>query len=120
MRTLKFTVDRQIHNQQHQHNTQAYIQQVLCQQLGDFGFSLSHLTHQHGQLAIQVEHNQIELNIQCQDVEQHVSCMISAHANEEQDWFGKIETQSVIKQLAQTVETTLKKEQGFAQFEWKA
>ena len=48
-----------------------------------------------------------------------LTCQISAHADEEQVWFKKIETQSMIKQLAHAVENTLKKDDAFSGFEWK-
>nr|ART89878.1 hypothetical protein [uncultured bacterium] len=47
-------------------------------------------------------------------------CEISSHPEEEQDWFSRIEMQSVIKQLAQAVENTLKQDKSFAEFEWKS
>ena len=52
--------------------------------------------------------------------EGHLVCRINAHADEEQDWFEKIEMQSVIKQLGQAIETTLKNDESFSQFEWKS
>ncbi len=55
-----------------------------------------------------------------QDGEGHLVCRINAHADEEQDWFEKIEMQSVIKQLGQAIETTLKTDESFSQFEWKS
>lgn len=47
-------------------------------------------------------------------------CEISANPDEEQDWFEKIETQSIIRQLAQAVENSLKADQSFSEFVWKS
>lgn len=39
--------------------------------------------------------------------------------NEEQDWLERITEQSLLNQLAQAVENTLKEDQSFSEFEWK-
>ncbi len=47
-------------------------------------------------------------------------CEISANPDEEQDWFEKIETQSIIRQLAQAVENSLKADHSFQHLSGKA
>lgn len=123
MRKLNFTVDsnHQRFTQENNYVLHHFITDLLSDQLIGYGFKTEKIKNQEGHLAIQVESNPIELIVHCQDQNQQglTPCAISAHANEEQEWFAKIETQSVIKQLAQAVEETLKKENGFASFVWQ-
>ncbi|MBP8005986.1 MAG: hypothetical protein KAZ18_03705, partial [Acinetobacter sp.] len=69
-----------------------------------------------------IDNHQLPLSILCsqQDTEGHILCEISANPQQEQVWFEKIETQSIIRQLAQAVENSLKAEHSFSQFVWKS
>lgn len=69
-----------------------------------------------------VEDHPVAIGVNCSVKDENglLVCEITAHANEEQDWFSRIETQSVIKQLSQAVENTLKEDQSFSAFEWKS
>ncbi|MDA1255856.1 MAG: hypothetical protein O2928_15405, partial [Proteobacteria bacterium] len=44
----------------------------------------------------------------------------TANPQRELAWFEKIETQSIIRQLAQAVENSLKAEHSFSDFVWKS
>lgn len=123
MRKLQFTADCKQHDHSTDnvcHVTQAYVTDLLSKQLGEHGFKMGRVDSANDQLAIQVEENPIELAVNCsQKNDQGVLvCEISAHANEEQDWFSKIETQSVIKQLSQAVEETLRQDKNLNDFVW--
>jgi hypothetical protein len=46
-------------------------------------------------------------------------CEIASYPDEEQDWLDRIAERSLLNQLAQAVETTLKTDKSFTEFEWK-
>ncbi|NHC04823.1 hypothetical protein G9F31_13810 [Acinetobacter sp. 187] len=124
MRKLQFTADCREHDHSQEnvcHVTQGYVTELLSKKLVEHGFKMGNVQSANEQLAIQVEDNPIELGVNCslKNKDGVLVCEISAHANEEQDWFEKIETQSVIKQLAQAVEDTLKQDAHFSEFSWK-
>lgn len=126
MRTLQFTANCEKHaqsNAQHENAcvvTQGYVTDLLATQLSQYGFK-TETTETEENLAISVENHPIGLGVHCRLNEAGLlTCQISAHADEEQVWFKKIETQSMIKQLANAVENTLKKDAAFSGFEWKA
>ena len=125
MRTLQFTANCENHvkNTAHGanacHVTQEYVTDLLAKQLSQYGFKVE-MTHSEDKLAVSVENHPIDLAVNCHlNDEGLLSCKISAHADEEQVWFKKIETQSMIKQLANAVENTLKEDEAFSGFEWK-
>ena len=123
MRKLQFTADCRQHDHSTEnvcHVTQGYVTELLSKKLCEYGFNMGNIQSENEQLAIQVEDNPIELGVNCslKNKQGLLVCEISAHANEELDWFEKIETQSVIKQLAQAVEDTLKQDQNFSEFHW--
>ena len=67
-----------------------------------------------------VENHPVGLGVYCHlNEEGLLTCQISAHTDEQQVWFKKIETQSMIKQLANAVENTLKADDTFSDFQWK-
>lgn len=92
---------------------------LLSEQLVQYGFNTQNSDAY--QLEVSVENNPIALGVQCNNVDEQgfLVCEITANTDEEQAWFRKIETQSVIKQLAQAVEQTLKADESFNSFEWK-
>ena len=123
MRTLEFTADRQSHpHAQHDdcHVTQQYVTALLSEKLKNYGFETQALPKTET-VSVSVADHPIALGVTCrnQDASGVLVCEINAHADEAQDWFTKIETQSVIKQLAQAVESSLKKDDAFSEFEWK-
>ncbi len=78
--------------------------------------------HEHEKVEVSIDNHLLPLSITCQqtDHDGHLMCEISANPDEEQDWFEKIETQSIIRQLAQAVENSLKADHSFSAFEWKS
>ena len=123
MRKLQFIADCEKHSHSQQdacHATQGYVTQLLSTQLNSYGFNVTPDAHS-SHLAVKVEDHPIDLGVNCNVKNENglLVCEITAHADEEQDWFSKIETQSVIKQLAQAVENTLKDDQSFSEFHWK-
>lgn len=123
MRKLQFIADCAKHGDSQGDScqfTQGYVKNLLTKELVSYGFDVSSQQDQQ-QLAVQVEDHPVGLGVNC-DVKNEnglLVCEISAHADEAQDWFTNIETQSVIKQLAQAVENTLKEDQSFSEFHWK-
>ncbi|MBP2546480.1 hypothetical protein [Acinetobacter guillouiae] len=125
MRTLQFTANCENHIKSHNHGenvcyvTQEYVTTLLLKQLSQYGFK-AETTHSDEDLAVSVENHPIGLGVNCHLNDQGLlTCEISAHADEEQAWFKKIATQSMIKQLANAVENTLKEDDAFSGFEWK-
>lgn len=126
MRTLQFTA----HCAEHQQTdhiqdecriAQEYVTDLLSKRLVQHGFEASR--NEPDKIAVSVESHPLPISVTCesaQDGEGHLVCRINTHADEEQDWFEKIEMQSVIKQLGQAIETTLKTDESFSQFEWKS
>lgn len=114
----KYELSQQLH---HDHVAQKYIADLLLKNLGQYGFETQKLFESSDQLAVRVEDHSLPLSIHCQqqDKDGLLVCEITSHAAEEQDWFSRIEMQSVMKQLAQAVESTLKQDESLSQFEWK-
>ena len=102
--------------------TQEYVAALLFKQLGDYGFDAQQIDHADQNVAVRIINQRLPLSVICQssDATGQMMCEISADRNEQQDWFEKIEMQSVIKQLGQAIETTLKNDESFSQFEWKS
>ena len=127
MRTLQFIAHCAMHQQvDHVKDecriTQEYVTELLSKRLGQYGFYASRSLNDHDQIAVSVDRHPLPLSVTCeqvQDQEGHLLCKINAQAEEEQDWFKKIEMQSVIKQLGQAIESSLKTDESFSQFEWK-
>ncbi len=98
---------------------QKQVTQLLADKLADFGFETLSQSGDH--IAVSVEAHELPLAVTCQsqDDNGHMVCEISSYPAEEQDWLDRIAEQSLLNQLAQAVESTLKAESGFSQFEWK-
>lgn len=127
MRKLQFTAHCEKHNlASAQSNdcdtTQAYVADLLAQQLEQYGFKTQNICTDSKQLSVSVENHPLPLSVTCRKKSENglLMCEISSHPEEEQEWFSRIEMQSVIKQLAQAVENTLKQDKSFAEFEWKS
>ena len=123
MRKLQFMANCKNHRHDVNacHVTQEYVTNLLSRQLPQYGFKAQATIGSNENISVSVENHQLELGVNCQLNQQNgqLHCEISAHADEELPWFKKIETQSVIKQLANAVENTLKDDNTFSQFEWK-
>ena len=120
MRKLQFTAQ---HGQQQGVNesgvVQKQVQDLLVQKLGQFGFET--LPQSGDQVAVSVDNHTLPLSITCQshDSEGNLVCEIASYPHEEQDWLDRIAERSLLNQLAQAVETTLKTDKSFTEFEWK-
>lgn len=123
MRKLQFTANCEQH--QHQavagnqcHITQEYVADLLVGKLGQYGF---HTLPQSGDhVAVSVDNHALPLSITCQgsDLEGHLVCEITSYPTEDQDWLDRISERSLINQLAQAVENSLKTDESFSGFEW--
>ena len=127
MRKLQFTAHCEKHNPASPQSndcdtTQAYVADLLAQQLEQYGFKTQNICTDSKQLSVSVENHPLPLSVTCRKKSENglLMCEISSHPEEEQEWFSRIEMQSVIKQLAQAVENTLKQDKSFAEFEWKS
>lgn len=124
MRKLQFLANCKTHAHsnasQSCHITQEYVTHLLSKQLKNYGFTAEEAAEK--KLEVSVEDHSVAIGVNCSIKDENglLVCEISAHANEEQDWFSRIETQSVIKQLSQAVENTLKQDESFSEFEWKS
>lgn len=120
MRKLKFIAEGIQSTENSCQSTQRYVTTLLGDELGQYGFQAK-IDQNQEKIAITVQDHPVALGVNCSAKDAHgaLVCEISAYADETQDWFQKIETQSMIKQLAQAVEETLKKETGLKDFEWK-
>ena len=124
MRKLQFTANCEKHNHMsHQSNdchvTQEYVADLLSKELGQYGFQT--LSQSGDQVAVSVDNQSLPLSVtcQCHDAEGHLVCEITSYPDEEQDWLERITEQSLLNQLAQAVENTLKEDESFSGFEWK-
>ncbi|MEN8283107.1 hypothetical protein [Acinetobacter gerneri] len=123
MRTLQFSANCQSHSQIDNSSdaAQQYVTTLLSEKLSNFGFQTD-LEKQASKVEVRLDDHPVAISVICDQVDDqgHLLCRINAHAEEEQPWFKKIETQSMIKQLASAVENTLKDDAIFSEFEWKA
>lgn len=101
--------------------TQEYVAALLFKQLGDYGFDAQQIDHADQNVAVRIINQRLPLSVICQssDATGQMMCEISADRNEQQDWFEKIEMQSVMRQLAHAIENSLKSDHYFSCFEWK-
>lgn len=99
---------------------QEYVAALLFKQLSDYGFDAEYIDHKDKQVEVSIANQPLPLCVTCQqpDQEGHLVCEISAHPDENQDWFEKINAQSLIRQLAHAVESSLKADHHFTHFEW--
>ena len=124
MRKLQFTANCEKHNHaalqsSDRHVTQEYVADLLSKELGEYGFQTLSQSGDH--VAISVDNHSLPLSITCQGHDQngHLVCEITSYPDEDQDWLDRITEQSLLNQLAQAVENTLKQDEAFSEFEWK-
>ena len=105
-------------SQQDSRETQEYVAQLLTTELGKYGFQT--LAQSGAHVAVSVEEHELPLSINCEskDSEGHLICEISSYPEEEQDWLDRITERSLLNQLAQAVETSLREQESFSNFEW--
>lgn len=98
---------------------QKHVTQLLADKLADFGFETLSQSGDH--IAVSVEEHELPLAVSCQSQDDNgqMVCEISSYPAEEQDWLERITEQSLLNQLAQAVETTLKSDKNFHDFKWK-
>lgn len=101
------------------HLTQDYVTNLLLDHLVIHGFKTV-LDRNTQNIDIRVDDNQIRLSVECEQSHQHgqLFCHIHAHTDEEQAWFKKIETQSMVKQLANAIENTLNHDDSISDLKW--
>lgn len=119
MRTLQFIAHCE--TAPHPHDDMAVSKQVtqlLAEKLAEYGFETLSQSGEH--IAVSVEQHELPLAVSCQHQNEqgHMVCEISSYPAEEQDWLDRITEQSLLNQLAQAVETTLKSQRHFSDFKW--
>ena len=120
MRTLQFIANCEANNNVNQCLlAQKQVTALLANKLAEFGFETLSQSGDH--IAVSVEQHELPLAVSCQsqDDNGHMVCEISSYPAEEQDWLERITEQSLLNQLAQAVESALKTEDSFRDFEWK-
>ena len=92
---------------------------LLVSKLGQYGFKT--LPQSGDQVAVSVDNHALPLSITCQghDQDGQLVCEITSYPDEGQDWLERIAEQSLLNQLAQAVENTLKEDESFSKFQWK-
>ena len=120
MKTLQFTVQCDPSNAVEDCRiAQEQVTHLLTHKLAQHGFEA--LSQSGGQIAVMVEQYELPLSVSCEMQEgslQNLRCSITSYPEEEQDWLERITEQSLLNQLAQAVETTLKSEANFHDFQW--
>lgn len=121
MRKLKFMASPQSQQQlQGCQQTQEYVAHLLTEELAKYGFKT--LAQSGAQVAVSVDEYELPLSVSCEtrDQDGHLVCEIASYPDEQQDWLARITERSLLNQLAQAVETSLKQHETFSEFEWKS
>lgn len=119
MRKLSFVASRDIIDQEKNCNdVEQYITQLLTEKLTQQGFET--LAQSGAQVAVAVDQRELPLSISCASPQEdgHMVCEISSYPDENQDWLARISERSLLNQLAQAVENTLKDDQRLTGFHW--
>lgn len=120
MRKLQFAAHCEHQNDQDDFSAaQKQVADLLASKLGDYGFET--LSQSGDQVAVSVDNHALPLSVTCQghDEDGHLVCEITSYPDENQDWLDRITEQSLLNQLAQAVENTLKDDDSFSKFKWK-
>lgn len=117
MKTLTFTAHTTAENADM--GTESKVADVLVTQLGKYGFYT--LPQGGDRVAISVDEHTLPLSITCEgrNEDGFLVCEIVSYPDEEQGWLDRITEQSLMNQLAQAVENTLKEQEQFGNFQWK-
>ena len=121
MRKLQFAANCERQPEAEDSNVvQKQVADLLATKLGDYGFQT--LSQSGDQIAVSVDNHALPLSVTCQghNVDGHLVCEITSYPDEDQDWLDRIAEQSLLNQLAQAVENTLKEDESFSQFQWKS
>ena len=121
MKKLQFAANCKHHqaNQSDSVAAQKQVADLLASKLGQYGFEA--LPQGSDRVAVSVDNHELPLSVTCQghNTEGHLVCEITSYPDEEQDWLDRITEQSLLNQLAQAVENTLKEDAAFSEFKWK-
>lgn len=120
MRTLKFVANSEIQSEKkNNQEVQGYVAQLLTEKLSEHGFDT--LAQSGAQVAVSVDDHALPLAVRCETPNEdgYLVCEISSYPDEEQDWLERITEQSLLNQLAQAVENTLKEDERLSQFKWE-
>lgn len=120
MRKLKFMANTRSQQPCDGQETCEYVAHFLAETLGKHGFQT--LSQSGAQVAVSVDEHALPLSVSCEtrDEQGHLVCEIASYPEEEQDWLDRITERSLLNQLAQAVETSLKEQESFSEFEWKS
>lgn len=96
-----------------------YVTALLATQLPQFGFK-TQLHEQKDAISVNVNDEKVALAVSCHIDPQdgRLVCEISNSHQEQQNWFGKIKSESTIRQLAQAVECSLRQDQSLEVLKW--
>ena len=121
MKKLQFAANCEQHQAKEADSTvaQKHVADLLASKLGQYGFEV--LPQGADRVAVSVDHHELPLSVTCQghNAEGHLVCEITSYPDEDQDWLERITEQSLLNQLAQAVESSLKEDDAFSQFSWK-
>lgn len=119
MKKLQFTANCEKDAAINSLETQTQVAELLAGKLEQYGFQT--LSQSGDQIAVSVDNHELPLSVTCQgqDDSGHFVCEITSYPDEDQDWLDRITEQSLLNQLAQAVENTLKEEENFCKFQWK-
>ncbi|MDQ8934725.1 hypothetical protein [Acinetobacter rudis] len=97
-----------------------YVTALLATQLPQYGFR-TQVHEQKDAISVNVNDEKVALAVSC-----HINaddgslvCEISNTHQEQQNWFGKIKSESTIRQLAQAVECSLRQDHSLNVLKWK-
>ena len=119
MRKLQFTAHSELNRVESSADTQTQVAELLANKLERYGFQT--LSQSGDQIAVSVDQHELPLSVTCQgqDESGRLVCEITSYPDEDQDWLDRITEQSLLNQLAQAVENSLKEEESYSEFQWK-
>ena len=119
MRKLQFTAHSDSNRVESSADTQTQVAEFLASKLEKYGFQT--LSQSGDQIAVSVDQHELPLSVMCQGKDEagRLICEITSYPDEDQDWLDRITEQSLLNQLAQAVENTLKENESYSEFQWK-
>ncbi len=119
MRKLQFTANSEQDLADTTVDTQTQVAEFLASKLEKYGFQT--LSQSGDQIAVSVDQHELPLSVMCQGKDEagRLICEITSYPDEDQDWLDRITEQSLLNQLAQAVENTLKENESYSEFQWK-
>lgn len=99
--------------------TQQYVAELLSKKLSEYGFE-TESTQGADWVSVHVDDHPVALGVSCRAQENgQLMCEINVQSDEDQGWFSKIETQSIVKQLTHAVENSLKADPAIKVGQWQ-